>query len=307
MKIKMITRTSVCTAFAGMLFVFGMSSCGEEAPGTPTVREADVAVEIDTAVSERVKQTQNIFYSIPSPVQMSSILRKSGAHYDLTVLSDVKNKDKYAGVQKQALNLGIYGADLSYCSIFNENQETMWYMAASKHLAEELGVLGAFDETIIERVEDNIGDRDSMMVIISETFWTLDEYFKENDRESISALIVAGGWIEGLYLTTQLYNPESPEEELITRIAEQKLTLGDLANLLASYSDDQSLADVLQDVQSLQAIYEGVTITKGPTTTSIDPEDGELVLDATTKIDITKEQLLAIQSKAKELRTKYTD
>jgi hypothetical protein len=191
--------------------------------------------------------------------------------------------------------------------MFNENQETMWYMAASKHLAEELGVLGAFDEVIIERIEDNIEDRDSMMVIIAETFWTLDEYFKENDRESISALIVAGGWIEGLYLTTQLYNPETPEDELITRIAEQKFTLGDLANLLGSYPDDQSLAEVLQDVQSLQAIYEGITIKKGPTTTSVDPNDGEMVLDATTEIDVTEEQLLAIQSKALELRTKYTE
>ena len=312
MEMKTIAGSKFLGLFFALILLAGMSSCGGEE--TPTVNTDQPPLEVDTAsdpgTALAVRKTQQIFYSIPSPVEMASILRKANATYDHTKLSDIQDKEKYTTTHKQALNLGIYGADLSYCSIFNENQETMFYMAAARHLAEKLGVMSAFDNKTVERIEANIEDRDSMMTIISETFWTLDSYFKENDRDAVSALIVVGGWIEGLYLTTQLVN-ENTDQELANRIAEQKYTLDNLSSLLESYSEKPEvateLAGVLQDINELKAIYADVTIVREKTTTETDPESGVTIIGGSNTIEITQEQLMAIKDKTAELRNKYTE
>lgn len=309
-------KTNAGSKFFGLFFatvlLLGLSACGgDENPTTdPTPGPLNIDTTSDPATAEAMRKTQQIFYSIPSPIEMASILRKANASYDHTKLNDINNKEKYATAEKQALNLGIYGADLSYCSIFNENQETMFYLAATRHLAEKLGVMSAVDDATVDRIDRNLEDRDSMMTIISETFWTLDTYFKENDRDAVSALIVAGGWIEGLYLTTQLLD-EDPDKELVNRVAEQKFTLDNLVSLLESYSEKprvaEDLAGVLQDIRELDALYDGVTITREKTTTETDPESGMTVIGGDNKIEITTEQLMAIKDKTAELRTKYTE
>ena len=79
------------------------------------------------AQAERMRKTRNIFYNIPSPMETAALLRKAGAEYDKDILNDVKNVDRYTAASKQALNLGIYGADLSYASVNNQTQESMFY------------------------------------------------------------------------------------------------------------------------------------------------------------------------------------
>ncbi len=79
-------------------------------------------------------------------------------------------------------------------------------------------------------MQSKMNDRDALLDIISETYWNVDAYLKENDRDNISALMIAGGWVEGLYIATQVASTnDSPE--LRQRIAEQKLSLNDLIGL----------------------------------------------------------------------------
>lgn len=291
----------------GLIATLSFTSCGgEDAPDTTTGAALNLDTISDQATTEKLEHTRKIFYSIPSPVEMASILRKAGAEYDFTVLNDVKNKDKYNTTQKQALNLGVFGADMSYSSIYNQNQETMWYMAASKQLADELGVLSAFDASTIERIETNIEDRDSMMRIISETFWVLDEYFKDNDRHELSAMIVVGGWIEGLYLTTALAQG-NPTDELRQRIADQKYPLNDLVSLLQSYEDSDELQAILNDVKDLQASFDKIEVVKGNTTAETDPDSGITVIGGGDQLSIDDATLAEITEKAAALRNRYIE
>jgi hypothetical protein len=82
-------------------------------------------------------------------------------------------------------------------------------------------------------MEQNRNDRDSLLSIISETYWQVDAYLKENGRDNISALMIAGGWVEGLYIATQVA-AQHDTPELRQRIAEQRLPLADLLELVVN-------------------------------------------------------------------------
>jgi hypothetical protein len=217
----------------------------------------------------------------------------------------VKNVDKYTAASKQALNLGIYGADLSYASVFNHTQESMFYTSCAKKLADRLGVSSAFNDSTLEAMERSKNDRDALLDIISETYWNVDGYLKENGRDNISALMIAGGWLEGLYIATQVARTnDSPE--LRQRIAEQKYSLNDLKALVASYEvDDPALNGVKADLEALSALFADVATATGGESTVTQEGGVTVVGGATGAATLTDAQLAAIRDKAAAIRNTY--
>lgn len=244
-------RTSSGLLIAAVL----LASCGGE---TPKQDALNTSGEDSAQAQLRQKKTKAIFSSIPSPMQTAMLLKDAGADYDKDILNDVLNVSKYTASSKQALNLGIYGADLSYASVFNNTQESMFYTSCAKNLADKLGVSAAFNDSTIQLMEENRNDRDKLLDIVSETYWNVDAYLKDNGREAISGLMIAGGWVEGLYIATQV-TKENNSPELRQRIAEQKLSLGDLTELLASYDDSEpALVSARNDLAAIKTLFDAV-------------------------------------------------
>jgi len=286
---------------AGLAGTLLLVACGGDPAGQDTL---NVEPALDSAALARQKRTKAIFYNIPSPMETAALLRKAGADYNQDILNDVLNVDKYTAASKQALNLGIYGADLSYASVFNNTQESMFYTSCAKKLADKLGVSHAFSDSTLDRMEANRNQRDSLLDIISETFWEVDAYLKENDRENISALMVTGGWMEGLYIATQVcLTNDTPE--LRQRIAEQKLPLTDLLALVSSYSSaDESVAAVLADLKALEPLFAEVIVSGGSNSMI---KEGEMTVigGSAASASLTDAQLKAIVDKAAAIRNTY--
>ncbi len=259
----------------------------------------------DATRTERVRKTKNIFFNIPSPMETAALLKKAGAEYNGKILNDVKNVNRYTSSTAQALNLGIYGADLSYTSVFNQTQESMLYTACAQNLAKRLNVSHAFDQSTVDRMERNRNDRDSLLSIISETYWDVDAYLKDNERENLSGLMIAGGWIEGLYIATQVtLTNDSPE--LRQRIAEQKLSLGDLVGLMGTYpGDETSIAKVKADLEALNKLFTDVTVESSGESTITQEEGMTVVGGAVAMASLSDAQLVAIRDKAAQVRNTY--
>lgn len=278
-----------------------LAGCGGE---TPPQDQLNVDNTTDSTKSERIAKTKKIFYNIPSPMETAALLKKAGAEYNSKILNDVKNVDKYTAASQQALNLGVYGADLSYASVFNHTQESMFYTSCTRKLADRLGVTSAFNDSTIELMQSKMNDRDALLDIISETYWSVDAYLKENGRDNISALMIAGGWVEGLYIATQV-SSSNDTPELRQRIAEQKHSLGDLLGLLDSYQiDDPRLTGVKADMEALKALFDKVaTPEPGSTVTQ---ENGVTVIGGNSPAaTLTDDQLTAIRDKAASIRNSY--
>jgi DNA-directed RNA polymerase subunit F len=204
---------------------------------------------------------------------------------------------------KQAVNLGIYGADLSYASMFDQKQESMNHLAAAQKLAREMGVADALDEKIVERLNANQDSRDSLMKIVSEAYADLNGYLKEDARLEVAALVVSGGWIEALYLSTQYSG--AGNSAIRQRIAEQKYSLTNLLEYFDKFGDNEKLREMKGDLLSLRDIYNEVTATAGKTEAKKEA-DGMVVIGNSSSMSISDETLKKIETKVKEIRSKYT-
>ncbi len=239
---------------------------------------------------ERAAKTQLIFQTVPSPLETATLFQEAGAGYNVGITNPVENVNNYSTNAQKALNLGVYGADLSYANIFDQSQESMFYMNCAKKMADGLGITSAFSAETMERIEENMNNRDSLMTIINDAFWITDAHLKENGQDHLSALIITGGWIEGLYLGTKSLNKEAPNEKLMQRIAEQKYSLDNLIELLASYNKKEVSALGVK-IDALKTVFNKIEEEETETTVSEDkvPTIGggsTLIFEASTILEI---------------------
>jgi len=87
------------------------------------------------------------------------LMKHAGAKYNTEFLNSVDNASKYTTSKSKALNLGVYSADLSFASMFDQSQATLKYLSVTKKLADDLGILNAIDKSIVTRMEKNINNR----------------------------------------------------------------------------------------------------------------------------------------------------
>lgn len=291
--------TTIRFAFA-LALAATVSSCGNSA-------DSDNVTTNDTAASANVEKdtkAQNIFYSIPSPIETTSLLKGAGAKYNASYLNPIENVSKYSTAASRALNLGVYGSDLSFTSIFDQTQESMLYLRCTNKLATSLGISGAFDEATTSRIEANLENRDSLLTIISDSYWNADSYLKENGQPGVSALIIAGGWLEGLYIATQIANA-TKNDDIATRIGEQKLSLDNLVALLDTYkTSNDGVNTTLNQLKELKQIYDGIEVKTAETEVSTDKKEGVTTIDNKSSYKLTPEQLKAITDKAAQIRNK---
>lgn len=274
----------------------------------PSSSDSDMVTGSDTAVV-RTKNTkaQEVFYSIPSPIETISLLKSAGAKYNASYLNPIENVSNYTSVTSKALNLGVYGSDLSFTSMFDQTQESMLYLRCANKLAAGLGINGAFNESTADRLESNVQNRDSLLSIISDSYWTTDAYLKDNGQPGVSALIVAGGWIEGLYIGTQIA-ASTHNKDVINRIGEQKLSLENLMSLLDSYkTDNAGITALITGLTELQKLFGQIPSTSSETKVNTDKEKNITTIDNGSNFELSQELLVKITEQVKHLRTKIIE
>jgi hypothetical protein len=263
----------------------------------------DQSIDLERVQREKiVKEAKKVMYSLPSPIETAMLIKRAGAIYDETLLNPTANVSKYNTTKSMALAMGVYGADLSYASIFDQTQTSMKYMTASKKLADQLGLLSSIDSKIIERLESNVNDRDSIIRIISETFMNSNSTLKEDNRPAIAAMILAGGWIEGVYLATSLTESVS-QKELIERIVDQRLSLNELLKLLETNNDNADCLAIFELMGGLKIAFDAIEIQTSRIEPVTDKDSRVTTLKASSQIKISPEQFESLKSEALALRT----
>jgi hypothetical protein len=255
--------------------------------------------------NEHSKKVRKIFYNVPSPIEMASLIQRSGAQYHPNILNESNNYSNYVTLGKQALNLGVYGTDLSYVRLFDQISLSIKYLQSIKYICDELNIPEAQGSLALSRLEENIENRDSILQIISETYSAADTYLKENGRGNTATMIILGGWVEALYIATNIFKPEGDlsKNEIAIRIAEQKYSLNNLIELVKSYPGDKDLQMFLDPLTNLQKAYDKVNIeyTKGDVVT--DKNTKTTTINSNAVVSITKENINEIKKIILEIRT----
>ncbi len=206
------------------------------------------------------KAIKRLFFNIPNPTHVSKILKSIKLPYDSELMNPSKNEENYLSQSNIALNIGVYGSDLSYIRMYEQYQDAIVYLLVIKRLTIKLGVPQENKQETFMRVEKNMQNQDSLLNIISNTFTNIDTYLNENKRNKTSALIILGGWIETLYLSVNSLTPQN--QELRELVAEQKYSLKNLLKLLEYTADNPKIQEFLPDLRRLYAIFQKIKYVK---------------------------------------------
>jgi hypothetical protein len=257
-------------------------------------------------VTQDIKQANKIFEALPSPLESAMLIKSAGAPFDKKFLNPVENAKLYSTTRNQALNLGIYTCDLSFASLYDQTQLIIDYMNAAKKMADGLGILDAIDQKTIENLEENINNKEAIMDIISETFLNSNSYLADNDQSAVAAIVLVGGWLEGLYISTQLVDlKEFANNKLVSTIVDQKLSIDILVNLLNSNKGHPTVDELIGQMTGLKAVFDKVKLETGPIKTEIDKATNQTIIKSQAKIDITVDIFKELSAEVAKIRNSF--
>ena len=288
---------------AAALGVSLLSACGNTSSNNNQFDEIPDSLQgAPLQLSENV--VNDMIQNISSPVEMANQILKSGAAFDKSVLNDAEKMKDYNTSFKRSLNLGAYSADLGYINTFNKNSVVVSYLLAVKELADGLNVGPFLDFSTLSRLAKNSTNLDSLKQLSVSSFNEMDKYLREQKRSNVSTAIVAGAWVEGIFITCKVIE-QTQDPELINRLGEQTDIVGILLIILNHYSPgDAHFQEPVSKVDDVKKIYDDVQITYElgePVTKEV---DGMLVIEQNelTHVKITPEQVSAIIAKVNDLR-----
>ena len=281
--------------------VIGFSSCGEEV----SPEKEKIALETnseDTVLLDMPELNPDMAYSVPTPNELFAVIKETGVLYDGTILNSTENIEKYSSKKIQALNFGVYFTDLAFASSFSENASILSYFGTIKILSDDLGISNALDAAIYEKVEANLenDDADSLLFLSNETYFKAYSYLEENERGSTLALIVLGGWIESLYIMTNLGEYEEGGN-LVARIGEQKLTVENLMGFMMKYQEDSNVAEVMEELADIEELFWSFEEEEGDDVTT-EQEGDVYVLSGGSTIMVSSEQYEELKGLVAALR-----
>ena len=290
----------ILAAFTGLFLV----GCNNDSKKESNDLASDSAIMNNTSkISE--DDVLNMISAIPNPVEMSSLLHKSGVVFSSDLLNPPDNVGKYNTNFKKALNLGIYGTDLVHMNIYDKAISSMLYLKNIKDLASDLKIEQFFDYSTLNRLSQNNKNIDSVLLITSRGFDRMNQFLQESKRTNISVLVGLGTWIESMYLASN-YQKANNKEEILKRIAGQKYILEMVLQMLERYNKDENIKLLIQDLVPLKKEFDKVTTTfeyAAPTQTV---QNGQKVVQDNSKstIKITDETFKGITEAVNKIRIK---
>jgi hypothetical protein len=282
-------------------------SCGSgnKAKEDQFMAELDTIKTTEPSISKEV--INGILQSIPSPLEISSLLKESGKKYNPGYLNSIDNLAKYNTNYKKALNLGVYGTDLGYTNIYEQNNDGIKYMSAIKSLADDLNIGRFFDVEMIGRLASNSKNLDSLLLITTQNFNDINFYLQNENRENLSVLLLTGGWLEAVNIVCEVSKEHPDNRQLQETVGEQKIILGNIVQLLKFYKDvDQNMALLLTDMEELMKAFDKVNITYTYKEPTYEIVDGVMMIkdNSTSTISISTDDVKNISSVVQKIRTK---
>ena len=226
------------------------------------------AAEFSAAEEELISSIDKVIHDLPAPSEVPFTLEATGADFRVDFVNDLSKVDQYlTSNDKSALNLGVYATDIGYFSSYSQSQEALKYMEACQKLADKIGVSSAFDIKLMSRFEQNVGNNDSLAALVNDAMKIAEEKLEEADRLTMTALVLSGSFIEGLYISTRViedYPKDQLSEEnrniilepLMRIVLDQKMALLDLISVLKHIEQDETITYLIVEMNVLRYQYD---------------------------------------------------
>lgn len=232
-----------------MLTVAGAYSC-------KNMGESKKQKELNTLEKQSIEdQIKEQVYPLPTAVEVVKKLSDLDLGYIIGVANPPANGKNYVTSYNKAINLGIYGTDLSYATIYNMQQDVIDYMEAMRTLANDLNLSKIYDESLYDVIKDNFDNRDSLVTILTGAFDKTYAYMLDAGQTNLALLMVGGAWVEGMYLTTHVSEEGAHVTGFETALLEQKKSFDMFEEISKPHAEDPLVSQLLKTLQPVRDVY----------------------------------------------------
>ena len=221
-------------------------------------------------------------YPLPSSAEVIKMLQDLEVGYIFGISNPVENTRKYFKSDARAINMGVYGADLSYATLYNIQQELINYLDAIRSLAAELSMSQIYDPTLYDKIRQNFDYKDQLVKILTEAFDETYAYLSDNEQEPLALLVVGGAWVEGMYLTTHVSEAAYQVAGISKNLLEQKSSFELYIDITKPYLNDPIVGDFVKKLDPIKKVYEGIG-------TSLTEKN---IMDITNAIEEVRSQII---------------
>lgn len=239
--------------FLSLILSFSsLTSCKDSAANKQHKKiEAEQVKTIESQIESNV-------YPLPTSAKVIQMLTELEVGYIFGISNPVANTKKYFSSSTRAANLGVYGADLSYATLYNMQQEVINYMDAIRLLSNELNMAKIYSEELYDSIKKNFDNRDELVNILTNSFNDTYVYLSENDQQPLALLVVGGAWVEGMYLTTHVSEAAYQVAGISGVLLEQKNSFDLFLEITQPYLSDPSVGDFVKTLDPMKKVYEGL-------------------------------------------------
>lgn len=235
-----------------ILCVTGLSSCRSEKKEPKKFELDDKVQKIETEIEKNV-------YPLPTSADVIKKLSDLDVGYIFGIANPVENAKKYFTSASKAINMGIYGADLSYATLYNIQQEVINYLDVIRSLATDLKMSEIYDETLYDKIKLSVDDKNELVNILTEAFDNTYAYLSDNDQQALALLVVGGAWVEGMYLTTHVSEAAYQTPDFSKVLIEQKESFDLYLEITKPFLDDPNVKEFIDKLEPVKKVYEGLT------------------------------------------------
>jgi hypothetical protein len=228
-----------------------LTSCKDKSSAKQKKEEKQQVEVIQSQIEKNV-------YPLPTSAEVIKMLTEFEVGYSIGITNPVENTKKYFTNQKRAMNLGAFGADLSYATLYNQVQEVLDYLEAIKSLSNELNMSKVYKEDLYTEIKQNFDNRDTLVKILTSEFNDTYAYLYDNDQQPLALLVVGGAWIEGMYLTTQVSDAAYQVAGISKVLLEQKKSFDLYLEITKPYLNDPMIGDFVKLLDPVNKVYEGL-------------------------------------------------
>ena len=235
-----------------VISIIGLFSCRDR---PKSGEQKKVELEQVKAIESQIEAN---VYPLPTSASVIKMLTELQVGYIVGISNPVDNAKKYFSSASRAVNLGVYGADLSYASLYNMQQEVINYLNSIRTLANELNMSKIYDEGLFDLIKKNFDNRDELVNILTKAFNDSYVYLSENGQQTLALLVVGGAWVEGMYLTTHVSEAAYQVAGISKVLLEQKKSFELLLDITGPYMSDPIVGDFIKQLDPVKEVYNGI-------------------------------------------------
>ena len=102
--------------------------------------QKEANVDMNDFKETSISESRSISYEMTLPAEMAGLFDHVGADFYPEFLNPADEFGKYNKPVKVALNLGVFGVDLSYVKMFGQHQRSVGYLNAIHRLAGKMNI-----------------------------------------------------------------------------------------------------------------------------------------------------------------------